>query len=79
MFNHSLLTRPEFLSVSLFASAIMMFFIEWRNRNQSYALDFNQNLFIQKRWARWSLYLAIIMIIIAWGKFNQTEFIYFAF
>lgn len=49
--------------------------VEWLGREHKFAL---QKLPKQK-WIRWSFYLFIGVLILAFGKFNKTEFIYFAF
>jgi alginate O-acetyltransferase complex protein AlgI len=49
--------------------------LEWLNRDKQHALQIG-NLNVSLRWL---LYLSITFLIILYGSFNKTEFIYFAF
>jgi hypothetical protein len=54
---------------------IIMFLIEWVNRDKDYGLYLNQ---IKYSKARWTLYFIIIFMILWWGG-DQKVFIYFQF
>lgn len=49
--------------------------VEWLGREQQYAIEKIR----LPQFARWIFYLMIGMLIFVFGKFNETEFIYFAF
>ncbi|MGM0622232.1 MAG: MBOAT family O-acyltransferase, partial [Bacteroidota bacterium] len=59
----------------VFFAVILMLILEWINRKEEHGLQI-------KNWpvvARWSVYVFIALFIFMYGKFEQTEFIYFAF
>ena len=58
-----------FIIIALFT------FFEWFGRSGNHALD---KIRLSKV-PRWSLYIAMGVLIVALGNFNKTEFIYFAF
>ncbi len=65
--------------VSLKIMAILIFFmltIEWFQRTKQHGLEFTDN---SSKFIRWSAYFIVSLLIILFGNFHQTEFIYFAF
>jgi alginate O-acetyltransferase complex protein AlgI len=59
----------------VFYAIIFMLVIEWINRTEKHGLQI-------KYWpviVRWLLYVFIGLVIFMYGRFEQTEFIYFAF
>ena len=59
----------------VFFALILMLILEWINRKEKHGLQI-------KNWpaaARWFIYVFIALFIFMFGRFEQTEFIYFAF
>lgn len=78
IFTKSLATVPQILPEMLLALVILFLAVEWFQRGQQHALE---NL-ERKSWLnqplRWAAYIAIIVVIFAFGG-SQQEFIYFQF
>lgn len=77
LFDYPLFSDPyaAFITLLLIASFIL---IEWLGRSNEYAIEkIHHN--IPNRAARWGTYMILGLVIIAFGNFNKTEFIYFAF
>ncbi|MCM1034558.1 MAG: MBOAT family protein [Paludibacter sp.] len=71
-----LMNRSFYLSISL--SLAILFVVEWCMRGNM-ATNLCANLFIASRTMRWLCYLALIVCIYFFGKFDYTQFIYFQF
>ncbi len=54
---------------------VLLVIAEWLQRKRTHALE----LSINNKTIRWTIYLLISFIILIFGNFNSTEFIYFAF
>lgn len=55
---------------------LLVFFYDWfaeKNNNKQLMLD------SRKIWVRWGAYICLIMFLILFGSFEQTQFIYFQF
>ena len=61
--------------IILFISILFLFTLEWINRRHAFGL---YRRFKYKS-LNWLFYYLIIFMIIFYGEFNQTEFIYFQF
>lgn len=57
---------------------LCLFFVEWLQRDKQHALQFPDNKFFNIRLIRWSLYVAIYIVIVFFTGKSQT-FIYFQF
>ncbi len=65
--------------VSLKILGALIFFmlaVEWFQRTKQHGLEFSDN---SSKLIRWSAYLTVALMIILFGNFHQTQFIYFAF
>ena len=76
----STFTFPEFITPKIemlytLLCVIILLIVEWMNRDKEHGLDIaNYN-----RYNRWVLYFIITILIITFGAFNHTSFIYFQF
>jgi len=59
----------------LFGSLIILFIVEIRPRKTTPTEYINR----LPTWSRWSIYYALIFLILAYGEMNNTQFIYFQF
>ena len=85
-FNKSLFSIPHIeyskelsLVVSTSTLAILILFltlVEWIQRRKQHGLEFNQQ---SNKYFRWTSYFIVAFLIILFGNFSRTEFIYFAF
>jgi hypothetical protein len=67
-------TREEFLITILFLGVMLM--AEWRQEKKGGL----KNMFLAKPfWFRWSVYYVLIFLILLFGVFVKTPFIYFQF
>ena len=79
MFSASLFSIPNFLGSNLYYFILLITFviIEWFGRKKKHPLEWtNVKLPFM---LRWGIYYLIIFIIIYFGVYNQSEFIYFQF
>ncbi len=60
----------------LFTIALMLV-IEWRHRTRTHGLQISPTEY--PRWVRWSIYHSLLIVLLLYGKFNETTFIYFQF
>ncbi len=56
-------------------SVAIMEFVQWEQRGNYIALNFEN----RPRWQRWSAYYLILMMILCFGVYNNSQFIYFQF
>ncbi len=73
IFSHSWLSGLEYESG--IAWTLLLVVIEWISRKKQHGFDLS-GLHVT---VRWSLYIALSMLILLFGNFNQSEFIYFQF
>ena len=78
----SLFSFPKFKGMetvsSLFVLIVIFLIIEWKGRENQYALEGIKNINLKS--VRWFIYLIILFIIYFYGNFGGTiEFIYFQF
>lgn len=59
----------------IFIFIIIMLLIEWIHRNEEYPFTLSK----MPKIGRWILYNILLMVIVYWGTFEKTEFIYFQF
>ena len=57
---------------------ILLFLVEWLQRDKQHALQFPNNRLFNKRIVRWSIYY-VILLIIAYNAGSRQTFIYFQF
>jgi len=77
IFSTSFFTMPVIRSKTTILLIIIFIIIEWIQREKEHGLEMKTpsiNLLF-----RWSFYLLIIFLILIFGVFEKTEFIYFAF
>ncbi|MDX9907284.1 MAG: MBOAT family O-acyltransferase [Bacteroidales bacterium] len=77
IFSASLFTAPDIKLHYIWVFIIILLVFEWIFREQQYGLQLNE-VKLHKS-LKWSLLLALGLIIFIFGNFNKTEFIYFAF
>jgi D-alanyl-lipoteichoic acid acyltransferase DltB (MBOAT superfamily) len=77
IFEKDIFTIPTIIGKSLLILIVLFFAIEWFGRNKPHPLIMIDQLKIKP--IRWSIYFIILTVIIIFGSFNNTEFIYFAF
>ncbi len=80
MFSESLFSFPSVLSGQALISLTLiglMVMIEWMKRDKQHGLQFDSAK--SSKVFRWSSYVFIILLILLFGKFDETEFIYFQF
>lgn len=81
IFSQSLFSIPVFpdRSESLVTAILVIIFviIEWFGREKLYALELNK--YSIAKTSRWLIYICVLYCILAFGNFDKTEFIYFAF
>jgi alginate O-acetyltransferase complex protein AlgI len=77
LFTISLFSKPEILPLTLIILISILITGEWLQREQQHALQIGQ--VVKRTSLRWGIYFALSLIILAFGNFNKTEFIYFAF
>lgn len=80
VFDYSLLSIPQLITPKIdmvFTLFLIIFFIiiEWLNREKEYGLEISHLSKIK----RWGTYILLIILIITFGVFNKTDFIYFQF
>lgn len=62
--------------LTLFLLVAFLIIMEYIQRRKQHALQFNKDNFVVLRWAA---YITVAFIILFFGNFNHTSFIYFAF
>ncbi|MBU2019819.1 MAG: MBOAT family protein [Bacteroidetes bacterium] len=81
IFSKSFFSFPEVPQSELVKSTLVFILlftlVEWIGRKKQYAIEFVSD--IKTRPIRYSIYLVITLSIIAFGNFNENEFIYFQF
>ena len=80
IFNRSLLTIPELITpktnmIYTLLCAGILFVFEWLQREKEHGLEIAH----LKKVQRWTLYIGITVLIMTFGAFGKTEFIYFQF
>lgn len=60
----------------LFILIFVLVFVEWLQREKQHALEFDANI---KPVVRYLAYFFVLFLIVIYGNFSKTEFIYFAF
>lgn len=75
IFSKSLFSRPAFFSAKYIFFIVLLFVLEWLQRNKQHVLQVEK---IHSRYVRWAMYYGIIVAIIFLGSAKQA-FIYFQF
>ncbi|MFT5891691.1 MAG: alginate O-acetyltransferase complex protein AlgI [Dokdonia sp.] len=81
IFSSSIFSFPTFISkgkllvILLFLG--MLLFIEWKGKNESYALKRYMDTY--PKMMRWSFYSLLILFIGVFSQSDETPFIYFQF
>jgi D-alanyl-lipoteichoic acid acyltransferase DltB (MBOAT superfamily) len=60
----------------IFLLVLILAFMEWWHRHQRFGLDLKTNV---PKWGRWSLYLVLVTLWLAYAHFEEVSFIYFDF
>ena len=80
IFSSSLFTMPFFkkgtLSITTIILVIFFMIMEWKGREQSYAIE--KIFYARPIWYRWTFYYFLIVLIFLFAGSNQ-QFIYFQF
>lgn len=63
--------------IALGAMILIMLGTEWLNRSKTHGLQLGQQEL--KVWQRWVIYHSLLALLLFYGKFNETTFIYFQF
>lgn len=75
--SSSILSRPQNMGLKILIPLIsLLFIVEWLQREKTHGLYMEA---LKNKFWRWSIYVFLIFIILIYGSFNKTEFIYFAF
>ena len=53
-----------------------MLLVEWYNRGKEHGFDINV---IKRRWVRWCIYLLLVVIMVFFKSYDNSQFIYFQF
>jgi D-alanyl-lipoteichoic acid acyltransferase DltB (MBOAT superfamily) len=77
IFSLSIFSQPEIFPLRLITLLAILTLAEWFQRENQHAMELRQS--VTNLPLRWSIYLFVCTLIIAFGNFNKTEFIYFAF
>jgi len=80
LFNSSLFSIPTIISPKyrffyVFILIFIFIIIEWFRKERRHVLDIAE----YKMTFRWLIYLAIVLLVIIFARFNQNDFIYFQF
>ena len=70
--------RGGVVGLKVIPLCIMLLVIEWIKRDNSHVLELNGHGLMKHQWARWTLYLVIVMAIVLMQA-PQQDFIYFQF
>ena len=77
LFSATIMTVPHETEFRIIAPLILLsVVVEWIQRGKQHGLQIES---IKSRPLRWLIYYSVILFILIAGRFNKTEFIYFAF
>ncbi len=77
IFSVSIFSYPYIHSNTILILLVLLVLIEWFQRTKEHGMEFNIDT--TPKIFRWSVYLVFVMLIVVFGVFEKTEFIYFAF
>ena len=78
MATNGIVGDSNLIEASLLAKVLLLFIIEWFQRDKQHALQFPNNRLFSYRAVRWGVYYAVILTIACFSGSTQT-FIYFQF
>jgi alginate O-acetyltransferase complex protein AlgI len=76
IFSKSLFHKPQFIPYSTFLFIAILVVVEWFQRSRKHGLEIDG---IRSLPIRWLIYIAIIIMILGFGLFEESSFIYFQF
>ncbi|MBN8696903.1 MAG: MBOAT family protein [Bacteroidetes bacterium] len=77
IFTKQVFSAPTIIGTTLLILISIFFIMEWLGRERQHPLALADK--VPNKILRWGTYFTILMMIIIFGSFNNTEFIYFAF
>ncbi len=80
LFSVSLLSAPVYpIGISTIVIIFVLFAMEWYQRDKEFPLQMKPTFLANKKWLPYVLDLIIIAIIVFYGNFEGSQFIYFQF
>ena len=80
MFTFSLFSAPVYpIGMSTLAIIFVLFALEWYQRDKEYPLQMKPSFLANKKWLPYVLDFIIIAVIVFYGNFEGSQFIYFQF
>ncbi len=80
LFNTSLLSAPAYpIGISTMAIIFVLFVLEWYQRDKEFPLQMKPMFLANKKWLPYVLDFVIIAVIVFYGNFEGSQFIYFQF
>lgn len=80
MFTLSLFSAPAYpIGISTLAIIFVLFALEWYQRDKEYPLQMKPAFLVNKKWFPYVLDFIIIAVIVFYGNFEGSQFIYFQF
>ncbi len=76
MLSPSLFQRPQFIPYATFFFIGVLMVVEWLQREKKHGLQVEH---IKSLPLRWAAYIAVIIAILGFGLFEESQFIYFQF
>jgi alginate O-acetyltransferase complex protein AlgI len=76
MFTVSPFSKPDILPITTLILIMGFVIVEWFGRNRNFAIE---NLGLKNKTSRYIFYYLIVLLIIYFGNFNESQFIYFQF
>ena len=71
---------PSYLYGKLYLCyCLLLMIIEWIQRDKQHALQWNQTIIGNKKWAQYIIDYTILLLILSLGNFQGNQFIYFQF
>lgn len=71
------LERP--IGIAIIAFILLIFVLEWTTRKKEYALQIHQKFAGNQIWKLLAIDYLVIALIILYGNFESSQFIYFQF
>jgi D-alanyl-lipoteichoic acid acyltransferase DltB (MBOAT superfamily) len=80
MFSLSLFSAPSYpIGISTLAIIFVLLALEWYQRDKEYPLQMKPTFLAKKKWLPYVLDFIIIAVIVFYGNFEGSQFIYFQF
>lgn len=77
MITNPILEGNTYLSVIYYGLPVLV--IEWLQRDKQHALQWNQTIIENKKWAQYLIDYTVLILILLLGNFQGNQFIYFQF